>query len=667
MLSALVGLGFVAIVMVMSRAEAAPANADQLEAVSESPFGVCGPWPGIQEAGIKWCRGGAGATPFVNWPEIEKSPGVWNWTAADGELAHLDDPMKLSLLPIFGYTPKWASRAPEDHDFQFCPPRDVALLSRFVRQCVTRYKHRVKVWEVWNEPNIEFFHGSIAEYAELVKAAAVAAKQVDPECRTTMGCAGVDLAFLERLYEFGCGPYFDVMAVHPYQWGRQLNDGFNVDRLQACRQLMDRHGDRHKEIWATEFGWSIAEGVSAQEQADLAVQAMVTFLSVRERLKVEKAFWFCVKDWGHPDFGLLDEAGKPKPAFRAYQALTTELASARYRGPWKTATGVRGHVFDRAGQPVLVLWNPSPDGKTRIELKTSAPKLSLRAVSNQVVEVTAAGGKAAIDVSHAPVFLSGLKISELEPLPSLPPVASPAPKTRPRVPDVWISVLPPSTTARPYLVLSTGNELPLRIHNDGSQAVHGRLELQLTHENRVLAAGQVSFDSTQGTAQTVVWRATLPAGKELVGQLATLRVRGLAGQEPLAPIDLPVRLVGSKAIEFTANSWIERQYLHKAEKTGASDSLRFGDEFGYRFDLGNARAARLRIDAGANGGKPWKLLVSKDDQQYIVEGSGVSWPRWQTVSLDKYLAGAGKSSIVYVKIQGKECQVREVLLDTEGR
>ena len=66
--------------------------AGQAEVASDSPFGVCCPWPGMQEAGIKWCRVGAGATPFVNWPEIEKSPGTWDWTAADNELKQLADP-----------------------------------------------------------------------------------------------------------------------------------------------------------------------------------------------------------------------------------------------------------------------------------------------------------------------------------------------------------------------------------------------------------------------------------------------------------------------------------------------------------------------------------------------------------------------------------------------
>ena len=106
------------------------------DVASKSPFGVVCPWPGVEQAGVAWCRVGAGATALANWPGIEKSPGHWDWTAADNEITQLADPLGLSLLPIFGYTPQWASRAPEDTDFQFQPPKDVALFARFVGQCV---------------------------------------------------------------------------------------------------------------------------------------------------------------------------------------------------------------------------------------------------------------------------------------------------------------------------------------------------------------------------------------------------------------------------------------------------------------------------------------------------------------------------------------------------
>ncbi|MBI3920167.1 MAG: hypothetical protein HY318_02020, partial [Armatimonadetes bacterium] len=337
---------------------------------SASPFGVVCPWPGVSKAGIKWCRVGAGATPLTDWPGIEKERGKFDWRAADGELKSFDDPEGLSLLPILGYTPQWASRAPAANDFQFYPPKDIRDFSRFVRACVGRYKHRVRVWEVWNEPNIGFFHGSVADYAEMVKAACVAAKQADPTCRVAMGCAGVDVDFLRRLYEFGCGPFFDVMSVHPYQWGAQFNDGWMIDKLEACRKLMDEYGDHQKEIWLTELGWSLSEGVTAEQQANLLVQAMVTALTVRERLKVEKFFWFSVKDWGVPGHGLFDVDGKPKPSFVAYQVLTGALEGARYVGQWKVSDKARAHRFEREGQPVLMLWNPSPTGVERIELKT---------------------------------------------------------------------------------------------------------------------------------------------------------------------------------------------------------------------------------------------------------------------------------------------------------
>ena len=641
-----------------------PAMADVAEVASDSPFGIVCPWPGIQEAGVKWCRVGAGATAFINWPDIEKSPGSWDWSAADNELKQAADPLGLSLLPIFGYTPKWASRMPEDADCQFYPPREVSQFSRFVRQCVARYKHRVKVWEVWNEPNIGFFRGSAAEYAEMVKAAAVAARHADPDCRIAMGCAGVDIDFIERLYEFGCGPYFDVMSVHPYQWGRQLNDGWMIDKLQACRQLMDKHGDSHKEIWITEVGWSLAEGVTSQEQANLLVQVLVTALSVRERLKVEKVFWFCVKDWGGPGHGLFDTAGKPKPALAAYRAVTTELAGSRYRGPWEGSEGVRGHLFDRAGQPVLVLWTPSPEGKIPVQLSTTSGAIVSRTTANSTSQIATVSGKVSLVATHAPVLISGLKMGELasRAVPqSVPP--SPAPE-RKSLGNVWLSMLPPPTTARPCLVLGRDNELLLRVHNDGHEPVLGELQIELKRENVALATGRVPFHAAPGSVQTVSWRTAISSRKELTGELATLHVCAAMPQYACVPIDLPVRLARGNTVEFAANSWIERQYLHKAEKSGAAESIRFGNEFGYRFDCSHAQSGQLRINVGANGGKAWRVLMSRDDKEYELQCMGKSWPGWQTVMLDKYLTGSPeRPTWIYVKIEGADCQVREVVLD----
>jgi hypothetical protein len=644
---------------------AAAAETHKPQAVSSSPFGVVCPWPGMEKAGIKWCRMGAGATSFANWPDIQPSADVWDWSRSDGELKTVRNSYGVSVLPILGYTPKWASQAPDDPSAHAYPPKDLATYARFVRECVARYKDQIKVWEVWNEPNIGFLNGSIADYANMVKTASVAAKQVDPECRIAIGCAGVDNDYLQRLYEFGCGPFFDVMSVHPYQWGKELNANWMREKLEGCRTLMNRYGDADKEIWITEQGWSLSEGVTADEQADLLIQAMTTALSQRERLKLEKYFWFCVKDWGTPSFGLFDVDGKPKPAFTAYQTVTTELSQAKYCGVLKVPNGVFAHVFEQSGKPVVVLWSVALNGKIPVELATKAKQLSIRSKDNKVNALATSQGKATVEATHAPVFVRGLAMSDLTPT-TLPAIPADEPRQRPTmVRDVWFSIVPASKTVRPCAALGGPTELSFEVHNNSEKPAQGKLQLELVCKEQTLAQGEIGFDAAAGQNQTVAWQPTIAANEAMIGELATLKVQGRMAQAELAPLEVPVRLSHGKSLEFTSNSWIEHFYLYKAEKTGAADSVRFGSEFGYRFELGDAKSAQLRINVGANAANAWNLLVSTDDKEYTTVQSGKSWPSWQTIDLKKHLEGVTNPAMLYVKIQGDDCQVREVILQTD--
>jgi hypothetical protein len=640
--------------------------AGSVEVASDSPFGVVCPWPSLKGSGISWCRVGAGATALANWPDIQKSSNTWDWTAADRELKDQADPLELSLLPILGYTPKWASRKPEDPEAHSYPPEDIRYLSEFVCQCVRRYHARVNVWEVWNEPNIGFLRGSAADYAEMVKAAAVAARKEDPACRVAMGCAGVDIDYLQRLLEFGCGPYFDIASVHPYQWGREFNEGYMVDKLRSCRELLDRFGQTNKPIWITEMGWSLGEGVTASEQANLLSQAVVTALTVRETLRVEKVFWFCVKDWGGPGHGLFDVNGQPKPAFHAYRTVINELGGADYLGPWAGPKGVRGHAFLKAGQPVLALWTPSAHGKSRVELATAAQTLRCRKISNEASAVSVTGGKAGIEVSHAPVFIDGLSLNELAMSSARPTTPRATPAVRAALGDVWISVVSPPKTARPFFTLGGSNEFLLTVHNDGAAVARGHVDFELALTPGAPVIGRVTFEAAPGAVQTVVWQKVLPAGPVPSSDLAPLHIRAVADGRAVPPILLPVRLTGGSAIEFAANSWVEGPYLDHAEKSGCGDSIRFGSEFGYKFDLTGARSAEVRMVVGANGANAWSVLLSRDGREFVEACSGKSWPSWQKISLDKYVAPGERSVPVYVRIRGQDCQVREVVLKTDG-
>jgi len=500
----------------------------------------------------------------------------------------------------------------------------------------------------------------------MVKAASVAAKKADPACRIAMGCAGVDVDFLRRLYEFGCGPYFDVMSVHPYQWGVHLNDGWMVSKLEACRRLMDEFGDPHKEIWLTELGWSVSEGVTAQQQANLLVQAFVTALTVRERLKVQKVFWFSVKDWGGPGHGLFDVDGKPKPAFIAYTALTTSLEGARYLGRWKSDENVRAHAFERTGSLVVVLWNPSSEGTAPVECTTQSGRLVIRTVTNESQVVQVADGKVTLKATHAPIFVTGFTTSDLASA-RANDKQSPISRVSVGTPNrVWVSILPPDTTMRPYLVLDAHNELPIRVHNNSDDRARGAIAVELQLEGRRIAEAEWPFDVERSEIETIVWQPILPPLPDAIGKLATLVVRGSAAGEALDSVELPIRLSRGRTIEFLANSHVERRYVRDGGKSGCAESIRFGDEFIYGFDLRDCQWTQLRLLVGANAAQQWHVSLSRDEKTWEEAASGKSWPAWRTLDLGDHLPppAEGGRTPLFVKIHGNGCQVRELILET---
>ncbi|MCL6588666.1 MAG: endo-1,4-beta-xylanase [Firmicutes bacterium] len=338
--------------ILLSQTYCAIANAPQN---LNSPFGIICRWNGIEDAGIKWVRCGAGCSA-LDWGAINKAPGVFEWSNADSEVRDTCDRLKADILVVLGYTPEWASSGPNKEPSY--PPKNLSDWSNFVGRIVSRYKNRIKYWEVWNEPDIGFWQGTIEQYADLVKSAYIAAKRADPDCKIVLGgTAGVNLPFIERIYEQGVGQYFDILAVHPYQWDDIFDDRWFISQLRDLRQLMQKWGDSHKEIWLTELGWSTGDkGITEEVQARLLAQAMIAASTLTD-VSVTKYFWFCVKDWGGPGYGIMRPDGSHKPAFNAYKTVISALKDAKYLYSIPN-NNLRCHMFCKQGREMLVVWSP---------------------------------------------------------------------------------------------------------------------------------------------------------------------------------------------------------------------------------------------------------------------------------------------------------------------
>ncbi|NJN82396.1 MAG: glycoside hydrolase family 5 protein [Caldilineaceae bacterium] len=90
----------------------------------------------------------------------------------------------MELIVRISNPPAW-SRAQGNDVGAYAPPDEVQDFADFVEAVVTRYRGRIRYYQLWNEPNIYPEWGSYPidpeAYAQLLKAGAEAARVADPD------------------------------------------------------------------------------------------------------------------------------------------------------------------------------------------------------------------------------------------------------------------------------------------------------------------------------------------------------------------------------------------------------------------------------------------------------------------------------------------------------
>jgi len=234
-------------------------------------------------------RLGAGWNRYpIYWDRSELSPGAFDWSAYDRQVA--DDLLyRLSIDAILLGRPSFYAEGAQSEriaglnlpifaDGTDIPGTGKALNPQnpwgvFVYEVVNRYRPGgtltqrgtlpvgvgITTWEIWNEPDVQmFWSASIGEYARLLKVGYLAAKQADPNARVMF--AGLLfstpdnwLARVLAIYQSDTAAatnnwYMDAVAVHAYA------DPWRTGWLALnVRQTFIAYGI-DKEIWVTENG-----------------------------------------------------------------------------------------------------------------------------------------------------------------------------------------------------------------------------------------------------------------------------------------------------------------------------------------------------------------------------------------------------------------------------
>lgn len=227
------------------------------------------------------------------WDHLEPySDDSYDWAFMDqfiaaAEARGLKVRMQVMATPDWVH-PQLANTEPNQLNRVFTPPRGEQELARyedFFHDLVKRYGTRVASYEVWNEPNLDYFFqpkANVAEYAAMLRRAYLGAKRANPNVTIVGGALSQnDLGYLDQLYtEIDKYPdaaannrFFDVLGLHPYAnlgqtplapadtnpnavcscpFGKRDTTFLGIDKMKS---KMEAHGDTLKKVWIGEFGY----------------------------------------------------------------------------------------------------------------------------------------------------------------------------------------------------------------------------------------------------------------------------------------------------------------------------------------------------------------------------------------------------------------------------
>ncbi len=342
------------------------------------------------------------------------------------------------------FMPKKLAAREAPHPFWYhpnvAPPKDwnkwSALIEAFARHLVNRYgEDEVAKWyfEVWNEPNIDFWAGDPKQetYFQLYDSTVRALKKISPRLRVggpaTAQAAWVD-AFLKHCADNHVP--VDFASTHVYANDKSedvfgTHESIPRDKM-VCRSVAKVHDQIKASAWPkmpliwSEFNASYMNEPLVTD-TDFMGPWMATTISQCDGLVDIMSYWTfsdvfeeqgVIKKPFYGGFGLIAERGIPKPAYNVF-ALLHRLGDQRIAVDSDSVLATRR----KDGGLSIAIWNyapPGPDGPSRafkLQL-TGFPRASSATISR--VDATHGNVLPAYERMGSPISPTAKQIDELK-------------------------------------------------------------------------------------------------------------------------------------------------------------------------------------------------------------------------------------------------------------
>lgn len=288
----------------------------------------------LAAAGFRWVR------MDFNWAEIEREKGHYDFSAYDQLMAALK-PYHIRPIFILDYGNKFYDDGLSPYD-----EAGRQAFANWVTASVEHFQGQGIVWEMYNEPNGEFWSPkeSAPDYVKLALKVGETMRETAPG-ETYIGPAGavVDLWFLAYCFQSGLLNYWSAVSIHPY---RQRIPETVIQPYAAVDWLIHKYEPQGKgvPVIAGEWGYpSTPNWFNMSDEGQAKMLAREFLVNISEQVPI--SIWY---DW-HDDgtdpkdsnlhYGVVHNAYRPgqnmvyapKPAYFAAQTLAHFFSGYRFR------------------------------------------------------------------------------------------------------------------------------------------------------------------------------------------------------------------------------------------------------------------------------------------------------------------------------------------------
>ncbi len=334
----------------------------------------------LAKMGCRILRDHDSGMPAFGWRGMNRRPGEWDFSPAERLFALLKE-NHITPLPVLGknfneapplyipsqpdYVNERSERKPTKYkDNILLPPME--LWREYISRSAARFKGRIPVYEIINEPNIKI---PAADYALYLETAFKAIRKADPAARVMGFSLSSDFStvtgpWAKNCIELGGLEHCDIFSFHPYD-SRTLDSPIAADRdIAALRSYFKARDRADFPLWNTELYFPFDTEETNDYKQGLYrphhyARRIFTDLGEGVRQAILPHARSLYARLHRPNTMWNNQAQEliPNDNYAVVNAIARLFEKAKILEKRRPGGGVAAYLFERKGKRIAAVWN----------------------------------------------------------------------------------------------------------------------------------------------------------------------------------------------------------------------------------------------------------------------------------------------------------------------